>query len=263
LTPLYVAGVGVIAPGLPNWSAAVPVLTGAQAWEATDAELPSPTSLPKNERRRASPTIRIALEAARQAIESSGVAPLDLPAFFGSSAGDGDVLDVLVKTVTAGEERVSPTLFHNSVHNAPSGYWSIAAGSHAPSLSIGAFDGSVAATLLAAAVQASRQGALVCVYDAALPEPLRAVRPIPLPFGAALVLSPEPSPSALAQITIRLGDRAQPPSGLQAPGLARLLEANPAARLLPLLEALARRQTREIVIPWPEAPPLAIALTPC
>jgi hypothetical protein len=263
LTPLYVAGVGLFASGLPSWSAAVPVLTGARAWEAGDIELPSPLMLPKNERRRASPTIRIALEAARQAVEASGFAPRDLPAFFGSSVGDGDVLDVLVSTVTGGEERVSPTLFHNSVHNAPSGYWSIASGSQAPSLSIGAFDATAAATLLAAGVQASRQAVLVCVYDAVVPEPLRAVRPITMPFGAALVLSPEPTRSTVAQIAMRLGDRAMTPTGLRAPGLAKLLDGNPMAGLLPLLEALARRQTCEVVIPWEDAPPLTIALTPC
>ena len=263
MTPLYVAGVGLVASGLPSWSAAVPVLTGVQAWEAGEIELPSPIMLPKNERRRASPTIRIALEAVRQAVEASGFAPRELPAFFGSSVGDGDVLDVLVRTVTGGEERVSPTLFHNSVHNAPSGYWSIASGSHAPSLSIGAFDATAAATLLSAAVQARRQAVLVCIYDAAVPEPLRAVRSITLPFGAALVLSPEPTRSTLARIAMRLGDRALAPTGLRAPGLATLLEGNPAACLLPLLEALARRQTCEVVIPWEDAPPLAIALTPC
>jgi hypothetical protein len=263
VTPLYVMGVGLIAPGMPSWSAALPVLTGARAWEAIDTELPSPAMLPKNERRRASPTIRIALEAARQAVEASGLAARDLTACFGSSAGDGDVLDMLVRTVTGGEARVSPTLFHNSVHNAPSGYWSIASGSHAPSLSIGAFDATVAATLLTAAVQARRQAVLVCLYDAVLPEPLRTVRPLGLPFGAALVLSPEPASGALARITMRLGAPGQAPSALQAPGLTPLLEANPAARALPLLEALARRQTCEVVIPWQDAPPLAIALTPC
>ena len=44
---------------------------------------------------------------------------------------------------------ISPTQFHNSVHNAAAGYWHIAAGSAAPSLSVGGHDGAFAAGLLA------------------------------------------------------------------------------------------------------------------
>lgn len=263
MTPLYVAGVGLVAPGLPSWTAATAVLTGSAPWIAADTELPAPTLLPKNERRRASATIRLALEAARQAVDASGLAARDLPAIFGSSSGDGDVLDVLVRTVTGSEGRVSPTLFHNSVHNAPAGYWSIAAGAHAPALCIGAYDATVAATLTSAAVQARHSPVLVCIYDAALPEPLRSVRAIPLPFGAALVLSPTPTAASLARLTMRLTDRAQPPSPLQTPSLAPLRDGNPSARMLPLLEALARRQTAEIMLSWDDAPALSITLTPC
>jgi hypothetical protein len=263
LTPLYVDGVGLIAPGLVTWRAAAPVLTGALPWIATETELPAPTLLPKNERRRASATIRLALEAARQATEASSLSAQALPAVFGSSSGDGDVLDALVRTATGPEGRVSPTLFHNSVHNAPAGYWSIAAGAHAPTLSVGAFDATVGATLLTAAVQARRGATLVCVYDAALPEPLRSVRPIPLPFGAALVLSPTPTEAPLARLTFRLDDRARPPTRLQAPSLAPLHEGNPSARILPLLEALARRQAAEIVISWQDCPALVITVAPC
>ncbi|MEJ0070363.1 MAG: beta-ketoacyl synthase chain length factor [Pseudomonadota bacterium] len=263
MTPLYVEGIGLIAPGLASWSAAIPILTGAAPWAAVETELPPPIMLPKNERRRASATIRLALEAARQAVDASGLAPKDLPACFGSSSGDGDVVDMLVRTVTSAEGRVSPTLFHNSVHNAPAGYWSIATGTHAPTLSIGAFDATVAATLLSAAVHARQCATLVCVYDAALPEPLRTVRPVPLPFGAALVLSPTPSATSVARLTLRLGDGTQPPTRLQAPSLKPLHEGNPSARMLPLLEVLARRQPAEVVIPWQDCPALVIAVTPC
>lgn len=263
MSTLYIAGVGLVAPGLPSWDAAAPVLTGATPWSAADDALPSPVLLPKNERRRASATIRIALEAARQAVEASGLAARDLPGVFGCSSGDGEVVDTVVRTATSTEPRVSPTLFHNSVHNAPSGYWSIAAGAHVPSVSIGAFDATVAATLAAASVQARRQPVLACLYDAALPEPIYAFRPVSVFFGAALVLVPERPAKPLAQISVRIGAHALAPSPLQVPGLAPLLEGNPAGRILPLLEALARGQAREIVLPWQDSPPLAITVTPC
>jgi hypothetical protein len=50
---------------------------------------------------------------------------------------------------------------------------------------------------------------------------------------------------------------------VQAPSLVALFERNPSARLLPLLEVLARRQAAEVVIPWEDSPPLIVAVTPC
>lgn len=140
MTPLWVAGMGVFAPGLPTWSVAEAVFRGDQPWTPADVDLPAPLLLPKNERRRASPTIRLALEVVQQATTSSGMTIGQLSSVFGSSSGDGDVLNAILEVVTGVEPRVSPTLFHNSVHNAAAGYWSIGSGSHEPSLSIGAFD---------------------------------------------------------------------------------------------------------------------------
>jgi hypothetical protein len=260
---LFVAGIGLFAPGLPDWTASVPVLSGAAPWENAGTVLPMPVILPKNERRRSSPAIRLALEVAHQAVSAAGVPPADLPVFFGSSSGDGDVVNALLETLTEAEARVSPTLFHNSVHNAPAGYWCIAVGSHQPSLSIGAFDVTVPATLLAAAVQACDRPALLCLYDALLPEPLHTARPVAMPFGAALVLSPTPTPANLGRLQIELGTPDLPSSLPQTPGLTALFDGNPCARLLPLLEVLARRQSRRVVIPWEDAPPISIIVSPC
>ena len=80
---------------------------------------------------------------------------------------------------TDGRE-VSPTRFHNSVHNAPSGYWAVATGSREPSTSLCAYDASFAAGLLEAAAQATvddRPVTLVA-YDLPYPEPLQRARPI-------------------------------------------------------------------------------------
>jgi hypothetical protein len=263
LTPLFVAGIGVVAPGLRNWPEAARVLAGAEPWQSANAELPVPTILPKNERRRSTLTIRLALEAAHQAVSMAGMPADALPVVFGSSCGDGDIIHALLETVTGPEPRVSPMQFHNSVHNAPAGYWSIAAGCREPSVSIGAFDATVAATLLTAAVQARRRAVLVCVYDAPLPEPLHSVRPFAMPFGAALVLSPEPTPGALGRLTIDRGAAGRSPSRPRTASLAPLVEGNPAARVVPLLEAIARQDSCEVVIEWDDTPPVAIAVAPC
>ena len=48
------------------------------------------------------------------------------PTVFTSSSGDGDNVHEICETLAAADRQVSPTRFHNSVHNAPAGYWSIA-----------------------------------------------------------------------------------------------------------------------------------------
>ncbi len=56
---------------------------------------------------------------------------------------------------------MSPTQFHNSVHNAAAGYWSIAHGSRQPATCLGAHDWTWAAALLKAVAEVAATGAPV------------------------------------------------------------------------------------------------------
>ena len=67
----------------------------------------------------------------------------------------GDITHQICEALARPEREVSPTSFHNSVHNAPAGYWSIATGSRLASTSICAYDVSFAAGLLEAAAYAT------------------------------------------------------------------------------------------------------------
>jgi hypothetical protein len=51
------------------------------------------------------------------------------------------------------EKMVSPTLFHNSVHNTPAGYFSIATGIQTASVSLSAGDNTFSAGLIEALTQ--------------------------------------------------------------------------------------------------------------
>jgi len=89
---------------------------------------------------------------------------------------------------------ISPTRFHNSVHNVAAGYWGIATGAMSTSSVLSAFDASFGAGLLEALAQVvvddTRTVLLAC--DTAYPEPLYSARPIPDAFGIALVLGAKP-----------------------------------------------------------------------
>ena len=119
--------------------------------------------LPSRERRRATPSTRIALTTAQQALTHAGLDAKAVPAVFGSSSGNPDIIHDICAMLAAGDYLISPTKLHNSVHNAASGYYSIAVASHRAVTSLCAFDGTATAALLETAVQAIAADSVRCV----------------------------------------------------------------------------------------------------
>ena len=142
---VWVDGVGILGPGLDNWAQAQAVLQGQAAYVQAPTVLPVPTILPPAERRRASRVIKVALAVGLEAAQAAGQDPAQLPNVFASSGGDGHNCHSLCELLGSDDRQVSPTRFHNSVHNAAAGYWHIAVGSQATSTSLCAHDGSFCA----------------------------------------------------------------------------------------------------------------------
>lgn len=256
----FVSGVSVLGPGLPGWAASEPVLAGAAPWVFAEAAAPPPAILAATERRRAGATVRFALAAAMEATEHADRAGLET--VFASANGDGAVIGALMAAMHEPEGAISPTQFHNSVHNAAAGYWHIAAGSGAPSLSVGGHDGAFAAGLLAAMTTVATSGrpVLLCAYDLPMPPPFDVVRRTDFPFATALLLRPDAA-GARAEIALAYRHGAAPPAG--AEGLDALAEGNAAARALPLLRALAGRRAATLELPYLEDARLELRVTPC
>jgi hypothetical protein len=184
----------------------------------------------------------LAIAAGTEALAQAGRDPAEMAMVFAASGGDGETVHEILSVLASPQRKVSPTRFHNSVHNAPSGYWSVATGSRAPSTSLCAFDDSFAAGMLEAAVQVTVQDCPVTLvaYDVPYPEPLHAARPIVSAFGMALVLLPRRTERVLASLTVTTAAAASPATTMTDPELERLRLGNPAARALPLLATMAR-----------------------
>jgi hypothetical protein len=265
LISVYIEGIGLAAPGLVGWAAACPVLAGLAPYEPAKF-VPQPvTLLPPAERRRAGSATRLAIGVASEALANAGRDPATMAMVFTSSGGDGDTVhDILCVLATAGRE-VSPTRFHNSVHNAPAGYWSVATGSCEPSTSLCAYDASFAAGLVDAAAQVTvddRPVTLVA-YDLPYPEPLHFVRPIVDLAGLALVLTPEPTDRSFTRIAIISGGLGMQPTPMADARLEWLRDGNPAARGLPLLAAIARRRPATICLEEAGGTCAEIRVDPC
>jgi hypothetical protein len=227
-------------PGLTNWEAARAVLVGAEPYRAAPIVLEPPSQLTPAERRRAIPSVKLALAVGAGAVARSGHDPVTLQAVFASSGADGETISAILTALAGPAREVSPTRFHNSVHNAPSGYWGIATQSREAVTSLSAHDASFAAGLLEACAQAvsGQRPILLVAYDLPYPEPLNSARRIEESFGVALVLSPLPSVRGVAELTIGMAAPGAA-SSCADDGLEALRRGNPAARSLPLLAVLA------------------------
>lgn len=244
---LALRGIAVRGPGLSNWSQALEIFLGKASLEPSPIAKPTGAGLPPAERRRATWITRLALDVASEALE--GQAPCQPTAIFASSGGEVEIVNQMFTQLASEDRRLSPTAFHNSVHNAAAGHFSIASGSMAPAESLCAFDDSFGTGLMEVVLRA-HQGEdplLLVAYDAPPPFPLSEVRPICHPFAVALYFAHGPTPP-IAILHGRFAAGHPQVEKLEHPWLDQLQHDNPAARSLPLLQALALKQTRTLEI---------------
>ncbi len=262
MKPVYVEAIGVVGPGLESWQQAAEILAGDGEYWAGELPVLKPTMLKPNERRRTTLTIKLALQAVQDALASSSYN--DLSTVFVSSDGDMDIVDRICQALCLPDHPVSPTFFHNSVHNAPAGYCSIATGFHAPSTSLSGLNGSFAAGLLDAAVQATveRQPVMLVSYDTPWPGALNRFRPKRQPFGVAFVLRPQMSVQSFAELTLLPGAGGDE-SKMVDSRLEQLRADTPAAASLPLLKAIAQNSTTRLVLPYLVDEQIAVEVQPC
>jgi hypothetical protein len=259
----YLDGVGVLGPGLRGWQDTAAILGGRNAYVSAPTVLPTLTMLPAAERRRTGRVVKVALGVAFEATAAATANPAQLSSVFSSSGADGEICHEICQALSMPAREVSPTRFSNSVHNAPAGYWSIATGATTESNVLCAFDGSFVAGLLDAMTQVhvDRRAVVLVAYDANYPPPLQATRPIPDTFGIAMVLVPEITPQSLARLDVALTEDAF--DTMREPRLEALRASIPAARGLPLLEALALRKKTRTIIEYLDVARAAVVLEPC
>lgn len=261
-----IEGVGFWACRLPGWNVARAVIRGEQPAPEEAAPRPTPTLLAPTERRRAPDTVAIALEVASQACAAAGREPAALPSVFASTYGDLAISDYMCATLAATPTLLSPVKFHNSVHNAAAGYWSIGVGSYAPYTALSAFESTFAAGLLEAVTQVVCDGkpVLYVAFDIDAKGPLSSVAPSRGLLGAALVLAPlVPIPNEASDGTRGPGVALRIETASNAAGMedaptvamtparsaaATLVSGNALAPCLPFFEALALDRPADVLL---------------
>jgi hypothetical protein len=265
MTQLYIDGIGVWGGGLFGWPEARSVLRGETSLQGENRPMPAAALLPAAERRRSPSTVRLALHVAEEACAMAKISAAQLPSVFTSAQGDTEITDYMCRELARPEAAISPTKFHNSVHNAASGYWTIATGCMQSSNAVSGYLDSFACGLLEAAAIAAGEHtpSLLVAYDIAAPGPLSSVCPVTVSLGIALVLNVVATSQSLARLSFRVPNASMEAAGAAAHGKAGdalpgflhpLRMANPIARALPLLHAIATRthcRLEESSATWP------------
>ena len=249
---VFVQGIGVWAPKLPSWHVARAVIRGEAPLVDIAAIRPTGALLAANERRRAPDTVLLALEVAAAACADAALDPKILPSIFASSHGDLAVCDSMSTTLAASPELVSPIKFHNSVHNAAVGYWTIATGAVEASTALSASNETFAEGLLEAAVYAlsEQRPVLFVTYDIQVVGGLASVTKSDGLFGVALVIAPEADELTKCGLDIELVDFSASAVTEAPTSLAEAaVSGNALARMLPALERIALGDSRPLVLP--------------
>lgn len=235
----YLDAIGVAAPGIESWGNLQQILRGEIAYEPTPLSRYTPQSLPANERRRASQLVRLAFRSIEQIL--SQLPDSGYSSVFCSSGGDYDIFHKICSALALPEKIVSPTQFHNSVHNAPAGYWGIATQNKHPSTTISAFDYSFVMGLVdcVCQLQNEAQQVLLASYDMVPPEPISFSRNVVADFSASFLFSKQQNSKSLCKISVESTPNSNTPNTLSQAALESLRTGNAAARCLGLLSAIA------------------------
>jgi Beta-ketoacyl synthase, N-terminal domain len=229
-------------------------VAGFAVWNSPQGNRPQPTLLPPNERRRAPDTVALAVAVAQAACANAHRDPAQLPTVFASTYGDLAITDYMCGTLATAPTLLSPTRFHNSVHNAAAGYWSIATGCRQPYCALGAGEYTFGAGLFAAALQvcADETDVLLVAYDIDARGPLAQVAESRGMLGVALVLGTihEPNPARLQLTVMAQAHKRGAPA------------TNAMAACLPLVAALEGRLEQVLTVPLGPQSALQVRVRP-
>ena len=237
-----IAGIGAWSRSFSDWPAFCDNLRSG-AW-SSDGVL-QPNLIPPRERRRAPRLVKMAIEVMDQACNMAALHPADVAVVFSSAMGDMQITDYMCRALVETPKLISPTRFHNSVHNAAAGYWAIMTGSFAPATAVSAYEFTATMAFLEAAIQVIEEDTPVVLVtqEIAAPVPLFDTCPSTQSFSTAFLLTPPGhTESAACSLDFMVTQEASRWPEIES-ALADNFADNFGARLLPLMTAIARGKT--------------------
>lgn len=265
MNEVFLESIEFVAPGLVNWRHSIPVLEGSVPYAAGEIMAEATLSMSESERRRSTRVIRLALQVVDQLAKQSRLDLSKTTSVFASSEGDLQVIDKVARALLLPNQPVSPVDFHNIVHNAPAGYWSIGAAAKGASTTVIAGDATFAAGYLEALghLCVGATSVMFVCYDHPGPPVFNKYRPLSAPFAVAMMLTTDTAASHICAFRSEIiaSDSASSDK-LSDPALEQLRCSNPSARALPLLVAIARGEATRTKLPYLNLRSVAIDVAP-
>ncbi|MBO1256762.1 beta-ketoacyl synthase chain length factor [Alteromonas sp. 5E99-2] len=241
-----VASIGAWGSYFDSWEALQQLLSGSATPDIRNKG-PKPTIIPPNERRRAPLPVRLAVESSWQATQAANISPETLTCVFVSGLGDTDLTDYMCKVLASEHKELSPTKFHNSVHNAPAGYWTISTKTMTAANSVAGFNHSVSLTLLEAMIQCESENVpiMMTFYDAPVTSILQPLLSNNEAFAFSIIIYPKSSDINGISISACVNSneyKAWPTLHSTNSDICSLYEENPSAKILCLAELLTSKK---------------------
>ncbi len=240
----HVIGLGAWGDYFDSWDSLAELLKSNDA-VPEKVSGPKPQIIPANERRRAPLPVRLAVESSWQASQMAQIDPKALSCVFVSGFGDTQLTDYMCKVLASESKALSPTKFHNSVHNAAAGYWTISTGCEQSANSVAGFNNSVSVTLLEGMLQCIEENKpiLLTFFDAPVSQILTDIMGPGDSFSCSLVIVPEgfsnkPDDAKKITATLEYISCEWPALNTRSDVLEASYKSNPSSRILPLLELL-------------------------
>ena len=246
-----------------NWQDLQNLLADKE-WQDDGSKGPKPEIIPANERRRAPLPVRLAVESSWQATLESNFKAENLSCVFVSALGDTQLTDYMCRVLAGDTKQLSPTKFHNSVHNAAAGYWTISTGCMKAANSVAGYEESVSLTLLEAIAQINieQQPTLLTFYDAPVSKVLQDLLKNEYPFAVSMIIVPEQANCSGQKISLTVQNTENNWPKLESKNkmLRDIYESTPTARILSLLEKYAQGQKANLSMPLSQMTSLDIQL---
>ncbi|GEM_PF-2559904 len=161
MLPCSIMSTSIALPGISGIETFIDLLHhGPLEFISDTVDIPASDLLPARLKRRMSRLIQMTVSTtfqARQAWDDSADAPL----VFGSANGEINTIGSVLSDIFKEPPLVSPSAFHNSVHNSAPGYWSILTKLHHASTTISAGETTFGCTLMQAAAMLSNHTPIV------------------------------------------------------------------------------------------------------
>jgi hypothetical protein len=250
-----ISAIGCWGYGFSNWHELSALLTAETSLGNNHlVRQPKTEIIPPNERRRAPLLVKIAIESSWQATQMAALDPTELACVFVSSFGDTSLTDYMCKVLSGEQKQLSPTKFHNSVHNAAAGYWTISTGCMQAANSISAFENSVSLALLEAMIQSvsEQKPILITFYDIPIVNAQKTVFPNANEqiVSVSLIIEPFDEHSTAPALDMRvLNTSATWPSLKVEDHLQACYQKNPVAKIFVLLKMLAEEKAGVVTLP--------------